>query len=55
MKELEQLENTIIVLETMVFGKGFSKTEIEALNYSIKSLKEIKDLYMLYKNEESVS
>ena len=44
-KALEHLENTIIVLETMVFGKGFCRTENEALESAIKYLKGVKDLY----------
>ena len=45
-KTLDNLENTIIVLETMVFGKGFCRTEILALQYAIEYLTKLKDYYI---------
>ena len=45
-EKLEKLENNIMILETMVFGKGFSRTENEALENSIKYLKELKSIYI---------
>ena len=43
LKELERLENIIMVLETMTIGKGFSRTELESLYSAIYFLKAFKD------------
>ena len=45
-KALESLENTIMVLETMAFGKGFCRTEVEALKSAIIYLNGVKDMYV---------
>jgi hypothetical protein len=45
-RALEHLENTIIVLETMKFGKGFSRTEVEALDSAVVYLDGLKEIYM---------
>ena len=50
---LERLENTIIVLKTMIFGKGFCKTEIEALKNAIEYLDRVKDVYIEYKKGDN--
>lgn len=53
MTKIEKLDNTIMVLETMVFGKGFSRTEIESLNNAMQYLKDVKSLYeWLYSDEQ---
>ena len=52
MGNLEKLENTIIVLESMAFGKSFCRTENEALEDAIKYLKGLEDIYIWIKERE---
>ena len=52
MGNLEKLENTIIVLESMVFGKSFCRTENEALENAIEYLEGLKDIYIWIKERD---
>ena len=52
MGNLEKLENTILVLESMVFGKSFCRTENEALEDAIKYLKGLEEIYIWIKEKE---
>ena len=52
MGNLEKLENTILVLESLVFGKSFCRTENEALEDAIKYLKGLEEIYIWIKEKE---
>ena len=53
MYELERLRDTIMVLKTMRFGKGFSRTENEAIENSIKYLENLERFYLEITGEEN--
>jgi len=45
-KAFERLEEVIMVLNTMLVGNGFCRTEISALEYAVASLEFIRDWYV---------
>lgn len=51
-KALEHLENTIIVLDTMISISGLCRTEKEALEDAVLYLNEIKEMYIEIKKKK---